>query len=368
MSQTVALHTPIALIIFNRPDLVHQVWESIRAARPRRLFVVADGPRANHPEDAAPCAACRAIVEQVDWPCQVERNYAEANLGCAQRVVTGLDWVFEQVDEAIILEDDILPEPDFFPYCQALLEHYRNEEQIFGIGGYNALGEWPASGSSYVVHRLPAIWGWATWRRAWQQYDFLLTRYQGLNVYERLTAHLPDAEQVAYRWLLYNAFTERQSISWDIQLSLICCLVGGLWISPGTNLITNIGFDERATHTQMMDDLRSHTRVGASPLPLAHPDGPLSTVIDDQFDRWVFLLEALNTYRDLKALWAWQRAMARRPKLAIPGIPAGWVPSLAPLQHPAELLTVLEHVTPFIADNPRVRRMRADLSALVALP
>jgi len=111
MSPSVSLHTPVVLIIFNRPDLVRQVWESIRAASPNRLFVVADGPRSDHPEDAALCAACRAIVEQVDWPCQVESNYAEANLGCDPRIVSGLTWVFTQVEEAIILEDDILPDP-----------------------------------------------------------------------------------------------------------------------------------------------------------------------------------------------------------------------------------------------------------------
>lgn len=126
------LNTSVVLIIFNRPQLVRQVWATIRAARPHRLFVVADGPRTEHPEDAALCAECRAIVADVDWPCQVERNYADNNLNCGLRVATGLDWVFAQTDEAIVLEDDILPDPSFFGFCQTLLDRYRNERKRLG--------------------------------------------------------------------------------------------------------------------------------------------------------------------------------------------------------------------------------------------
>jgi len=362
------LATPVALILFNRPDLTAQVFAAIRAARPARLFLIADGPRPERPGEADLCAAARAVVAQVDWPCQVACNYAPSNLGCAQRVVTGLDWLFAQVEEAIILEDDVLPDPSFFPYCQELLERYRTTDRVLGIGGYNALGAWPGwEGSSYVVHRLPAISGWATWRRAWRQYDFLLTRYAGVDVRARLAAHLPDAEQVAYRWQLYTAFTERASISWDIQLSLICCLVGGLWITPGVNLITNIGFDERATHNRVDDDLRCRTRSGTLPQPLAHPAAPLATVIDERFDRWVFLLLMLNTYRDINALWAWQRAMTQRPELALPGILAGGRPFLSPLRNPAELLHVLDHLAQYADDHPRLNAMRAALARVAAL-
>lgn len=359
------LQTPVVLILFNRPDLTAQVFAAISAARPARLFLVADGPRPERPGEADLCAAARAVVAQVDWPCHVEYNYAESNLGCNQRIVTGLDWVFSQVEEAIILEDDVLPDPSFFPYCQELLERYRTTDRVLGIGGYNALGAWPVGEeSSYTVHRLPAIWGWATWRRAWQQYDFLLTRYAGVDVRAQLAAHLPDAEQVAYRWQLYTAFTERASISWDIQLSLICCLVGGLWITPRANLITNIGFDARATHNRAEDDLRCRTLGRLLPQPLAHPTAPLATVVDDRFDRWVFLLLMLNTYRDINALWTWQRAMMQRPELALPGVIAGGRSFVTPLRNPAELLQVLDHLAAYADEHPRLERMRAALRRL----
>lgn len=358
------LTTPVALILFNRPDLVAAVFATIRAARPTRLFLIADGPRRDHPAEAELCAAARAVAEQVDWPCQVERIYAGENLGCNQRIVSGLDWLFAQVEEAIILEDDVLPEPSFFAYCQSLLARYRNAERVLGIGGYNALGEWSAGDSSYVIHRLPAIWGWATWRRAWQRCDLRLSRYRHLDVHQQLAAHLPDAQQVAYRQHLYDASLENSSISWDIQWSLISCLVGGLWISPATNLITNIGFDLRATHNRTMDDLRSRTRAGAMPLPPVHPRGELADAIDDRFDRWVFLLQMLNTYRDVRALWTWQRAMQQRPELTMPGIQAGGRPFLAPLADPVELGQVLDHLAAHVDEHPRLYALRATLATL----
>jgi len=357
------LQTPVVLILFNRPDLTAQVFAAIRAARPARLFLVADGPRPDRDGEDALCQAARAVVADVDWPCEVATDFATANLGCNQRIVTGLDWVFAQVKEAIILEDDVLPDPSFFPYCQELLEHYRHDARVLGIGGYNALGEWDAGDASYVVQRLPAIWGWATWRRAWGHYDFTLARYRDWDVQAQLAAHLPDAEQVAYRWQLYQTLREQSSLSWDMQLSLICCLIGGLWLTPRTNLVANIGFDERATHNKMADDLRSQTRRGSLALPLAHGATP-ARAIDDRFDRWVFLLQMLNTYRDVTALWTWQRALAQRPGLAIPGVANGGRSFVAPLRNPAELLQVLDHLAQYADDHPRLERMRAALRRL----
>lgn len=361
------LQTPVAIFLFNRPDLTRQVFATVRAARPTRLFLIADGPRLHRPEDQALCMAARAAVAQVDWPCHVERNYADTNLGCDARIISGLDWLFSQVEEAIILEDDVLPDASFFPYCQALLAHYREHEQVLGIGGYNVLGRWQTGDSHYVIHRLPAIYGWATWRRAWRHYDPSLARYQGSDVRARLTAHLPDAEQVDYRWQLYSAFVEKSASAWDIQLSLTCCLMGGYWISPAINLVTNLGFDARATRTKMEDDLRRHLHRGSLPFPLLHPDSDWQKMIDDQFDRWVHLFLILNTYRDIGALWAWQRAMERRPTLALPGIVDGGRSFLAPLRRPAELLAVLEHGVRFMDENPRLNAMRAELAKLVAM-
>jgi hypothetical protein len=363
------LSAPVVLIIFNRPHLVRQVWETIRAARPRRLFVVADGPRSDRPEDAALCAACRAIVAQVDWPCEVEHNYAERNLNCGLRVATGLDWVFSQVEEAIVLEDDILPDPSFFGFCQALLERYRSDEQCMGIGGYNVLGEWRRADGSYFFHRHPMTWGWATWARAWRSFDYHLERYRTWNVHERLMAHLGDPEMAAYYWDLFQHLKPALTDAWDTQWVLICYVLGGRWISPTINLVTNVGFDGDATHTGMAHDLRGLIRRGGALWPLNAPAQPgQDAVVDEGFDRWAFLLQTLNSYREMRRLSVWLRALDTNPDLAMPGVFRGGRSTLAPLRNPAELLTVLDYVTPFLADNPRLHRMKADLAALAARP
>ncbi len=364
----VGLTTPVVLIIFNRPELVQQVWQVLRTVRPSRLFIIADGPRLDHPEDVALCAACRAIVEQVDWPCQVKREYAAQNVTCGMRVATGLDWVFAQVEEAIILEDDILPDPSFFDFCQTLLVRYRNDEQTLGIGGYNLLGSWRAHEGSYFFHRHPVTWGWATWRRAWNCFDYSLDRYRTWNVQERLRASLSNAAIADYYWDLFQHFNPLLTDAWDIQWTLICHLLRMRWISPSINLVTNLGFEPNATHTAMADDLRGLIKRGRIALPLCTPGDSTFEQIDEQFDDWVFRLQTLNSYRDIRRVHLWQRALETNPDLGMPGVFRGGRPMLAPLGKPAELLTILDYVTPLMTDNPRLHRMKADLAALVAHP
>lgn len=362
------LKTPVALFVFNRPDLTERVFSVVRAAQPGRLFLVADGPRPGIQGEEALCMATRRIVEAVDWPCQVEQEYALTNLGCGYRVASGLDWVFDHVDEAIILEDDTLPDLSFFAYCQALLERFRTHDRLMGIGGYNGLGEWRRTEGSYFFHRQPAIWGWASWRRAWRTYDITLERYRTWDVAGTLAAHFADTAQVATRVALFHACLGKPASTWDIQWSLICQLLGGLWISPRVNLISNLGFDGRATHTAMTDDLRQHIRRQAMPWPLVHPDPANVEQIDADFDHWLFLMQTLNSYRDVRALRLWLRALDQNPRLSMPDIFAGGRTTLEPLRKPAELLAVLAHTAPHMTASPRVPLLQAALAALMENP
>ena len=143
------MKTPVAFIIFNRPDTTKRVFEAIRHAKPPKLLVIADGPRADRPGEAEKCAAAREIIEGVDWECEVLTNYSDVNLGCGKRVSTGIDWVFDQVEEAIILEDDCLPNPSFFKFCELMLEQYRHDQRIMSISGTNYLETWKSSIQSY---------------------------------------------------------------------------------------------------------------------------------------------------------------------------------------------------------------------------
>jgi hypothetical protein len=364
------LPTPVVLIIFNRPHLVRQVWETIRAARPSQLFVVADGPRPDRPEDAVLCAESRAIVAQVDWPCQVERNYAGMNLGCDPCIVQGITWAFTQVEEAIILEDDILPDPSFFPFCQDLLTRFRDDGRVMGIGGFNFLGQWQGQAGGYHLHRRITTWGWATWRKAWRHFECGLDWERTADAKKNLAAHLPDSQQADYQSQIFDIYAEQPSMGWDTLYGLICNLADGLWLSPSINLITNLGFGSSATHTKYPDDLRRFVQRSNIPV-LRHSNAPMlreTPTINDQFDRWLFLLEVLNTYRHPRGLHLWYRVMAADPDIAMPEVPGGGRAFLAPLQNPAELLTILDYVTPFMADNPRLHRMKADLAALAARP
>jgi hypothetical protein len=172
------LETPVALIIFNRPATTERVFAEIARARPRRLFVIADGPRSDHPDDARQCAAARAVVEKVDWPCTVATTYAEANLGCGKRPATGLAWLFQHVDRAIILEDDCVPDPSFFRFCDELLEKYRDDPRVMMVAGTSLCPVPTAYSYSFCYHHSNC--GWATWRRAWRYFDARIPRWPTL--------------------------------------------------------------------------------------------------------------------------------------------------------------------------------------------
>src|SRR5665648_587346 len=169
------LKTPVAFIIFNRPETTRRVFAEIAKARPTKLLVIADGPRATHPDDAEKCAVVRAIIDGVDWDCEVLKNYSDVNLGCKRRVSSGLDWVFDTVEEAIILEDDCLPHPTFFRFCEEMLAKYRDDKRIAMISGDNFQFGKKRTEYSYYFSRYTHIWGWASWRRAWDNYCLLYT-------------------------------------------------------------------------------------------------------------------------------------------------------------------------------------------------
>src|SRR5262245_32218326 len=163
------LSTPVALIVFRRPDLTARVLERIAQAKPRKLLVIADGPRPDRPDEVRACAETRAVIDRVNWDCEVIQNYADANLGCGHRVATGLDWVFDQVEEAIILEDDCNPHPTFFRYCEEMLDRYRHDGRIMHVAGSTYRAHAIRTTCRYFFLHFNGDWGWETWRRAWRR-------------------------------------------------------------------------------------------------------------------------------------------------------------------------------------------------------
>lgn len=241
------LKTPVAFLIFNRPDLTSIVFEAIAQTKPKKLLVVADGPR--FPEDAEKCRQARAVIERVDWDCEVLTNFSEINLGCKYRVSSGLDWIFSQVEEAIILEDDCLPAESFFYFCQTLLDHYRDDERIMHISGNNFQFGQSRTEYSYYFSTYPHIWGWASWRRAWKHYDVHIktwSEYKGLDVLSYICEN-PCEQQY---WIdIFDRVFNGAIDTWDYQWVYACWSQNALAILPDSNLVSNIGFGVDETHT-----------------------------------------------------------------------------------------------------------------------
>ncbi|WP_414583971.1 glycosyltransferase family 2 protein [Scytonema sp. PCC 10023] len=243
------LKTPIAFIIFRRPHTTERVFEAIRQAKPPKLFVIADGPHADRVGEAEKCEATRAIIERVDWDCEVIKNYSDTNLGCAKCVSSGIDWVFSNVEEAIILEDDCLPHPTFFRFCEELLEKYRYDTRIASISGQNVQFGRRRTNYSYYFSRYNHCWGWASWRRAWQHYDLYIKHWKEIQSKSFLTDILMDPLAVKIWSDIFQSVSENPlGISWAYQWTFTSFVQNRLGIISNVNLISNIGFGSDSTH------------------------------------------------------------------------------------------------------------------------
>jgi hypothetical protein len=275
-----SLNTPVVFIIFNRPDLTQIVFDAIRQAKPTQLFVIADGAR--FPEESERCQQSRRIIKQVDWDCQVLTNYADTNLGCRKRVSSGIDWVFEHVEEAIILEDDCLPHPSFFRYCQELLDYYREDKRIWCISGNNFQDGQCRGNGSYYFSNYNHCWGWASWRRAWQQYDHALSNWQTVRDGHYLKSILDSELEIKYWGDIFERLaTLGQPNSWAYPWTFTCWQNSGLTVLPNVNLVSNIGFRSDGTH------LKSESKFANLPVKdiqeIHHPSFVVRDKIADQY-------------------------------------------------------------------------------------
>ncbi|MGZ8680700.1 MAG: glycosyltransferase family 2 protein [Solirubrobacterales bacterium] len=277
------LATPVALLIFNRPEVTERVFEEIRRARPPKLLVVADGPRADRAGEAERCAATRAIAEGVDWPCELLREYSDVNLGCRRRVSTGLDWVFDSVERAIVLEDDCLPHPTFFRFCEQLLDRYADDERVMHLSGDNFQFGQRRGDASYYFSRYAHVWGWASWRRAWAHYDVDMAGWREADKDAQLERFTDPLERSFWRHVWDG--TEAGAIdTWDLQWAYACLMRGGVAVNPNVNLVSNIGFGAASTHTGSDEGGVASLPTEAISFPLAHP---ATVAVDAEADRQV---------------------------------------------------------------------------------
>lgn len=286
MENNTSFSTPIVLIIFNRPSTTARVFEAIRKIKPTKLYIAADGARKNKEGEEVLCEATRKVTEVIDWPCEVHRKYSENNLGCKRGPSSAINWFFEHEEEGIILEDDCLPSQSFFTFASMMLERYRNTQEIMHISGSNFQGGIQRGDASYYFSRIPISWGWATWRRAWKNFDIDMIDLEQYSTSKKLHQLFRDRRIVAFFVNLFRHIQRKNIDAWDAQWVYSFLKAEGIAITPNVNLIENIGFNDEATHTKTAS-LCTQQKAGDM-LEITHPR---SIVIDEEAD--VFLFEAL---------------------------------------------------------------------------
>ncbi|OON65689.1 hypothetical protein B0919_23735 [Hymenobacter sp. CRA2] len=298
------------LLVFNRVDTTARVLAALRRVCPLRLYVAADGPRTSHPDDQRRCAAVRALITQgIDWPCELHTQFRDHNLNCGLGPATAINWFFEHEPEGIILEDDCVPSDSFFRFCAEMLARYRHDERVMHVGGNNFLrsarGPQPPGGDSYYFSSQVNSWGWATWRRAWQLYDFHLAAYPRLKAAGALQNLYADAWETRYRLSKIESVLRMPQPAhvWDYQWHFAVAAHSALCVVPAVNLVSNIGFGAGATHTHDGADALAAVPAAELTFPLRHPTHVLR---DHRRDRQYFREFFADRVRT-KLRGAWQR-------------------------------------------------------------
>jgi hypothetical protein len=275
--------TPVLFLVFNRPEPTKKVFEQIRKIQPASLYIAADGPRPDKPGEDKICAEVKNIIlSNIDWDCEVKTLFREHNMGCGKAVSEAITWFFEDVEEGIILEDDCLPDLSFFSFCENLLKKYADDERIFIITGTNLSVELRNLKSSYVFSNYAGIWGWATWKRAWNKYDYAMENWEQESNQLIVSRFFENKNELEfYREKFANTFLNIDVTTWDYQWFYTRIIHGALGIIPAKNLISNIGFADTATHTFDPFAKEANLKTFKISKNLIHPS---SIGIDDVFE------------------------------------------------------------------------------------
>jgi len=238
---------PVLLILFNRLDTTTKLIDALRAVKPGRIFVFADGPRKNQETDADKCTQVREYIKKIDWPCELNTNFQDDNLGCGAGPAKAITWFFEHVEYGVILEDDCIPCPDFFRYEKEVLELYRDDERIMQVSGFIHDAP-PEVESDYYFSKYFTCWGWGTWKRAWKHFTFHLEGLSDNEVKDMIRNYYPAYRQYRSEYNKYKKLDSIKSHVWDYHWWFCCYAQNGLCVFPKKNLITNIGFGDGRTH------------------------------------------------------------------------------------------------------------------------
>ncbi len=349
--------TPVAIVLFNRPDRVAELVEALRPSKPRRIFAIADGPRAGHDTDRDRCARARETLDSIDWPCEIVREYSSTNLGCDERIERGLDWLFERVERAIILEDDIRPAPRFLPWAASMLDRYGDDEEFSIASGRNTLGAWGHRGADHLRARRGSIWGWATTARSWRRSRTL--DLAAFDPGEDGCFGLEDLDPLLaehFRTIVAEA-GRHPRLAWDTSFSVRTALDGRLAAVSSVNLIANAGVGADATRTTFEGDFVA--RLPALDHPPGH--GAVPSELDPRYDRWSLLAELLGRCVKPEAAIRLAQLVKARPDAPIE---ASARLHLAPFLHPKETLEILDRLSDLGLGSDRLDAMRSALRRL----
>jgi len=311
----------ILFIIFNRSDTALKVLAQIKLAQPKRLYILADGPRINRDGEDLRCRETReAVVNAIDWECEVKTLFNAANLGPKEAITSGITWFFEHEEEGIILEHDCLPANSFFSFCDSLLEKYRYDKRIWLISGCNFQKGTQWGDASYYFSNLTNAWGWATWRRSWEEYDKDLIKYEGSEIKEQLEKVFPEP-LIVEKWLEIFDLTKSGKINtWDYQVAFAQLSGHALNIVPNKNLVSNIGFGELAENTTDADSVFANVPLGEI-TSITHPKyilpkykADMSILMDEfRITQKIAFLKKHNSFRRRFKRWFSRSLLGHKP-------------------------------------------------------
>lgn len=263
-------NTPILVIIFNRPHFVRSLFDEIKKQKPRQLFIFCDGARKDKPGEEELLRKSKSIFEQqIDWDCDLKTNYLKENKGAGRAIVGAIKWFFENVEQGIIFEEDCLPHQDFFPYCEELLQRYKDDERVIFIGGNNFYDR-KITSYSYYFSAYPHIWGWAAWRKTIDGYSFDVDNISNKEIRTLLSRYFDSWHEREYWYDRFRLVRKNRINSWDYQLAFNIWRNNGVSIIPAVNLVKNVGFDKNALHTKSSNAKSANLTLN-SILPLIHP-------------------------------------------------------------------------------------------------
>jgi hypothetical protein len=285
----IILTSPVLFLIFNRPETTQQVFSAIKKAKPPRLYVAADGPRSDYPNEAESCEIARSIATNVDWDCEVKTLFRERNLGCGLAVTSAIDWFFEQESEGIILEDDTKPSEQFFKFINFGLKKYRDDKNIGSICGYNPLTPIPDKIDRIIISNYPSLWGWGTWKNVWEKYS-LQADFHYLHKVTTIYRHIKHLRYTMYIMSILRGVEQREVDTWCAQFGFMFAKYQYKVVYPPINLIENVGFGGLATHTKG----QNYANI-ISNMKLDYKN--LKESFDESFDHERFNIECPNIYK-----------------------------------------------------------------------